>query len=84
MAEDPNVAALRAAGHDAAADLLDRVAQDAAGKRGSVAPAAIRLLDADPAEAQRRREGAAVLDGIRAAGIGGGWVSADELIGGGR
>jgi hypothetical protein len=49
-----------------------------------VAPAAIHLLDADPAEAQRRREGAAVLEGIRAAGIGGGWVSADELIEGDR
>ena len=61
-----------------------RVAQDAAGKRGSVAPAAIRLLDAGPVEAQRRREGEAVLGGIRAAGIGSGWVTPGQLIEGDR
>jgi len=93
MAEQTDhIAALREAGHDDAADLLERVAwhraraeAEAAAKPAEQAPAPIRLLEVDPAdEAQRRREGETLLAGMRAAGIGAGWRSGGELMGGDR
>ena len=92
MAEQTDhIAALREAGHDDAADLLERVAwhraradAEAEAKPAEQAPAPIRLLDVDPAEAQRRSEGETLLAGMRAAGIGAGWVSDGELMGGDR
>jgi len=88
-ADDPNIRALREAGHDDAADLLERVAwhrarAEAEAKPADPGPPPIRLLDAGPDEAQRRREGETLLAGMRAAGIGAGWVSPDELMGGNR
>ena len=92
MAEQTDhIAALREAGHDDAADLLERVAwhraradAEAEAKPAEQAPAPIRLLDVDPAEAQRRREGETLLAGMRTAGIGTGWRSGGELMAGDR
>ena len=50
----------------------------------STKPAAIRMLDADPAEGQRQREGEALLGAMRTAGIGSEWISEDGLLGGDR
>ena len=89
-ADDQNIRALREAGHDDAADLLEQVAWHRARAEAEAKPAdqapppAIRLLDAGPADAQRRREGETLLAGMRAAGIGAGWVSGGELMGGDR
>ena len=90
-ADDPNIRALREAGHDDAADLLERVAwhraraeAEAAAAPADPGPPPIRLLDVDPAETQRRREGETLLAGMRAAGIGAGWRSGGELMGGDR
>jgi hypothetical protein len=76
----PAIAALRAAGHEDAAATVE-----AAGRRPprSAAPA-FRALDASPADVQRQREGAAVLEGLRSSGVGTGWISAGELMGDNR
>ena len=90
MAEQTDhIAALREAGHDDAADLLERVAwhrarAEAEAKPAEQAPAPIRLLDVDSDEAQRRREGETLLAGMRAAGIGTEWRSGGELMAGDR
>ncbi len=88
-ADDPNIRALREAGHDDAADLLERVAWHRAraaaeAKPADPGPPPIRLLDVDPAETQRRREGETLLAGMRTAGIGTSWRSGGELMGGDR
>jgi hypothetical protein len=80
----PAIAALRAAGHDAAAATLEAAAkQRPPGPPGPRAPAVV-ALDTTPADVQRRREGAVVLEGLRAAGIGSGWVGESDMRGGKR
>jgi hypothetical protein len=54
-------------------DAADRARQQAPTAKPAPA-AAIRLLDADPQEAPRRREGSVLLAEMRRAGIGAGWL----------
>jgi hypothetical protein len=67
-------------------DAVQQSRAEAAQARSEVSakPAAIRLLDADPFEAQRQREGEALLGAMRTAGIGSEWVSDGGLMGGER
>ncbi len=86
--EDPQVAALREAGFDDAADHLEsRQQAEGHGEREKRERQLIRDTFAsgiafDPREAQRQAEGATVLNALRQSGAGQGWVSAGPIVGG--
>lgn len=77
MSADDHIDALRAAGHDAAADLLERRAADQAKAElarkgpGETRPAGVKVIDdrALGIDAQSRREGESLLEGMKAAGM---------------
>ena len=82
---DHRIALLREAGYEDAARLLEALpeSQPTAGPPGGEAkPPGITLLDATPEDAQRRREGEYLLGEMREAGIGDGWVTVGDLMGG--
>ncbi len=88
--EDHQIAALREAGHDKAADHLVELAQareklERQQEAHQAAKAQLRpgipLVSDAPDELRRQMEGHAVREALRASGVGQSWASAGSLLG---
>ena len=88
--QDPRVRALRAAGEDRAADILEALAegdqqqrqeQEQEQEQPKVGPPGIPLLSHDPAQRQAEAEGRLIGDRLMKSNIGQSWVSGGPLLG---
>ena len=91
---DPRVRALRAAGEDRAADILEALAEGCQQQRQEqeqaqepqpkVGPPGIPLVSDDPAQRQADAEGRIVAERLMKSGIGQDWVRGGSLLDDGR